>query len=61
MTEYPIGRQVANMNERDISKMTESQLGKVNWDTDAFEKFTGFEIACTTAKGSFTWMMSKPF
>jgi hypothetical protein len=41
--------------------MTESQLGKVNWDTDAFEKFTGFEIACTTAKGSFTWMMSKPF
>ena len=43
MTEYPIGRQVANMNERDISKMTESQLGKVNWDTDAFEKFTGFE------------------
>jgi hypothetical protein len=43
MTEYPIGRQIEKMKERDISKMTVSQLGKVVWDTDAFEKFTGFE------------------
>jgi len=40
--EYPIGRDVEKMKERDIGRMTVAQLGKIMWNDDAFEKFTGW-------------------